>query len=247
MSDQVQLSILCVSKGEPSTLPLLWGLESVASKLHAELLLVADGQLAYDRLTSTFRHSRLLINPGIRRVHSLGYIESVLDEAVTFTTGTYVLRIDDDESISPPMIDWLQSGVYTSEPNWKFSRAHLCLDTDHYITNPPLWPDHQTRLSLRSLSGGRSSVHSGSPHGGGVLAPAVINHHKFLVKSLQDRMAILSRYERLQTGAGSNFRIFSVPELETTMQLDVRSIQSAYDQAAYDHHSPLQLTEVVPT
>lgn len=218
------LSILCVTRAEECVLPLLRQLPQISRLIGAELILAADGREAFESLAQDeLGHGRydpqtgLMIWPGLFKIESSGYIESVLDWCINLTTGRYVLRIDDDESLSPPMINWLRNGDYKKSEHWKFSRAHLIgtspQSDPRVITSPPLWPDHQTRLSTREKSFGRSSIHCGSPHGGGDLCPYPIIHHKFVIKSREEREAIIQRYEGVQPGAGSGFRHFSVPEL----------------------------------
>lgn len=202
MSD---LSILCVTRAEPHAIPLLRAMRSVAFATGGELVVAADGEEA----EATLR--RELIGPVIP-VRSAGFIESVLDEAIAGCSRDYVLRLDDDERCSQAMIRWLADGQYRREPHWKFSRMNLWGDEQHFLVTPHLWPDHQTRLSQRAMAGGRTSIHAGSPFGGGALAPVAILHEKFLVKSLAERREIVARYERLQPGAGVPFAPFSVPE-----------------------------------
>lgn len=214
------LSILCVTRAEKGALPLLRLLPPIARMLGAELVLVADGQKAFDTLAQNEvghgRYGRLF------EVETKGYIESVLDTCLYLTPGRYVLRIDDDETLSPPLVEWLADRKYQESDHWKFSRAHLWLrematdtgdDEVRVIASPPLWPDHQTRLSTRDKSFGRTHIHCGSPHGGGELAPFPLIHHKFVIKSRQEREEIVKRYESVQPGAGSGFRYFSVPEM----------------------------------
>lgn len=145
-------------------------------------------------------------------LHSEGYIESVLDEAVAACDAGYVLRMDDDERISAPMVRWLADGDYRTNDHWAFPRMHLWPDEAHYITNAPLWPDLQTRLSVKAKAAGRSRIHAGSPFGTGRIAECVIEHHKFLARPLAERERLVEHYERLQSGAGEQFAGFSVIE-----------------------------------
>lgn len=218
------LSLLCVTKVETyPILDLISELVVTGQSLGAEVVLVADGQPSYEHLNGYFTQ---LADFRIHRLHSDGYIESVLDRAVDLTSRPYVFRIDDDESLSDGLVAWLIAGAYRSAPHWKFPRAHLWRDKQHYITNPPLWPDEQTRLSTRELSYGRSSIHCGSPFGGGELCPHPLLHHKFLVKSREEREAIVKRYDAVSPGMGTSFALFSVPELlETdTNTIDIREV-----------------------
>jgi hypothetical protein len=200
----MNLSILCVTRFERHALPFIADMASLAKDLDAEFVLAADGARPYQSLNA------LGYQPW--RVASTGYVESVLDDALALCQGDYVLRLDDDERCSAGMRRWLVNGGYLSARHWRFARAHLWRDTRHVLVTPHLWPDVQTRLSLRNMAGGRSAIHSGSPHGGGTDAPCSIEHHKFLVKSLEERREIIARYDSIQPGAGSQFRAFSCPE-----------------------------------
>lgn len=227
MARGLNLSILCVTKAEDCVLDLLHKLEMDALYLSAEFVLVADGEEAHRKLTHS-GFDRLAKGSNIPIVHSKGYIESVLDEAVEYTTRDYILRIDDDESTSPPMLEWLLSGVWASHDNWTFPRAHLWGDDGHYISNSPLWPDYQTRLSVKAKSGGRLAIHAPSPYGAGEIAPVPILHHKFLVRSYQDRVRILDGYEHMQEGAGKGFISFSLPE--SVGVVETKSLSEAYEE-----------------
>jgi hypothetical protein len=204
----MSLSILCVTRMEPHAWPFLWSMSFLADVLHAELVVGTDGAEAERRIPN----HRWLAKPVVVSLRSKGYVESVLDTAVAACSGDYVLRLDDDERCSVAMVRWLVAKKYEAEPHWKFARAHLWRNDGVFILQPPLWPDHQTRLSVRDMAGGRTTIHAGSPHGGGALAPVVLEHHKFLVKQIKERREIVARYDALQPGAGTAFAAFSVPE-----------------------------------
>lgn len=182
-----QLSILCVSAGADYAVPFVDEMRELALELDAPFVLF-DGRGA-------------------------DVIEHVLDDAVRECPNGYVLRLDDDERVSGPMRAWLAAGEYLAADHWSFPRAHLYPDVDHYVTTAPLWPDLQTRLSIRAKSAGRRSVHAGSPWGAGRTAPVVLEHYKFLVRPFSVRVELVEHYERLQAGAGRGFEVFSVPEL----------------------------------
>lgn len=200
------LSILCVTRAEEEIIHLLDDLSYKAETLNAEFVIVVD--------STSDRWVNIDCNVDkFATIKSQGYIESILDEAITYTTGKYILRIDDDESIPDQLLNWLLSKEYLLSDNWKFARCHLYPNIDHYITNPPLYPDHQTRLSIREKSGNRPHIHAGSPFGGGQLCPYPILHHKFIVKSIESRQNIINRYNTVQSGMGTSFAHFSTPEL----------------------------------
>lgn len=139
-------------------------------------------------------------------------LEAFLDKALKFCPRGYILRLDDDELPGPGMADWLAAGGYRIASHWAFPRFNLWPDAEHYATTEPLYPDLQTRLSLRKFSGGRTVVHQGSPYGTGEVAPCWIEHHKFLVRTEADRRALVQKYEALHPGGGEQYRVFSVPE-----------------------------------
>jgi hypothetical protein len=195
------LTILCVTKAEDYALPFLAHFVSVAHEVGAESLTCVDG-------SAGFNYGR------VHRVKSRGFIESVLEECVVECKTKYILRLDDDEKCSPALVRWLKEGKYRQQAHWKFPRVHLWGDDRHFIAVAPLWPDHQTRLSLREQSGGRNTVHAGSPFGGGTLCDHPIEHHKFLVKTYDERKAIAERYDQIQQGAGTGGMVlFNLPEV----------------------------------
>lgn len=202
----MSLTILCVTKGEDYAKPFLDHFIQVAKDIDAQVLIALDGSPT----GSSYAKGRIQWIG----VNSKGYIESVLDDALKFVKTDFVFRIDDDEQFSPALVTWLKSGVYRCAEHWKFPRVHFWEDTEHFIQAPPLWPDHQTRLSTLEKSGGRQWIHAGSPFGGGELCPYPIEHYKFLVKTYEERKAIAERYDTTLPGSGSGLMTaFSLPEV----------------------------------
>lgn len=198
------LSILCVTKAEKFALEMLVRMREQANLLEAELVIVQDGETLADWVKPLADNYAL--------VRGKGYIESVLDMAIDVTSGAYVLRMDDDESISPEMMSWLLHGKYKSGDHWAFPRKHLWQD-GYYIASQPLYPDLQTRLSTREKSGGRHGVHDGSPYGTGKVADVSIWHHKFRLRNLPERRKIAAKYDQLREGGGTGlWHAFNLPE-----------------------------------
>jgi hypothetical protein len=111
------------------------------------------------------------------------------------------------------MLTWLFHGHYWHADHWKFPRVHFWGDDQTVLMTPHLWPDHQTRLSTKSKSYGRRSVHAGSPFGGGEAADVCIEHHKFLIKSREERLGIAQVYDGVHPGFGTGgMKPFSLPE-----------------------------------
>lgn len=207
MSSTPDLSLLCVTRADACVRPLLAEMYADAQALGAEFVLVADGDDA----------ARLLTVQGLpvaATVNAWGYLESILDDAIDHCHGTYILRLDDDESIDDAFTSWLAVQAYHTSPVWRFPRRHLWQSPNRYIVSPPLWPDYQTRLTISAFAGGRRIVHDASPFGPGVTAPVAIDHFKFLIRDYADRKSIADRYENLRVGAGHGlkFRAFNLPE-----------------------------------
>lgn len=206
------LSILCVTRGEAHAWRFLQAMLATAKAIvsasvpEVEVVFAADGPEA-ERALEAPRY----VGFTIARVDSAGYMESVLDPAVERCSGDYILRIDDDERCSPAMVEWLKSGAWSSEPAWAFATAALWGDDQHVLTMPELWPQYHTRLTVKARAGGRSRIHAPDSRGRGAIAPVILEHHKFLVKSLEERAAIAERYNRIQPGAGKPQH--STPEL----------------------------------
>lgn len=194
------LSVLCVTKAERHSWPFLHMMGNLAHLLFGELVLAADG----DEAVQTLRKGALFAE--VVPVKSAGFMESVLDQAILACKGDYILRLDDDEAASVEMVHWLLDGRFLATDHWKFPRRHLWPDASQYITTPPLWPDVQTRLSVRTKAGGRPTPHAGSPFGGGELATCPIDHYKFLVKSREEREATAAKWH------GGAMEPFSLPE-----------------------------------
>lgn len=198
----MNLTILCISEGRAYSAPFIEEMRHAAEILAADFVHLRDGH----------------------DLHSGGYLESVLDEAVAQCPDGYILRLDDDELLPSETVDWLLSGRYQADDHWAFPRRNLWPDPQHYIANPPLWPDLQTRLSVKEKAGSRPQIHSGSPYGTGKVAPVPIDHHKFLVRPREEREALVQRYDNIAPGAGGQYVMFSLPERYEEL-LKVRAVE----------------------
>lgn len=200
MSD---LTVLCVTANRPYAQPFLDAMCGIAGALDATFV-EYDGSKA-------------------------SCLEEVLDDAVAVCPDGYILRLDDDERMTREMEMWLYAREYRDADHWAFCRMNLYASEEAYIVDPPLWPDLQTRLSVKAKSGGRRRIHEGSPFGTGRVAPeaVAIEHHKFLVRSEQERRDLLNWYEQLQPGAGHHYVPFSLPEALPAIHLQTRAMVAA--------------------
>lgn len=176
----MKLSILCVSQMTERAQQFVDCMASLATDLKAEFVLAVDG----------------------KDVHSKGYIESVLDEALAMTHGEYILRLDDDEKCSRAMEEWLYAGEFLAAGHWSFPRAHLFEDPKTMLMDPPFFPDYQTRLSIREKAGQRTRLHQTSPFGLGSGAPVCLEHWYFLVKTSEEMAERSQFYTQMTYGDG---------------------------------------------
>lgn len=219
----MSLSLLMVSKGEPHAWPFIVKLQQAALRIpHCEVVVCADGPEAVRALGN---HSFAVYE----LPQSRGFIEDRLDLAVNFCTRRNVLRVDDDETLSPALVDWLASDAYQASDVWRFPRVHFWGDDQSVLITDALYPDWQIRLSTREKAKGRPAVpHSMPPSGIGMPAPVVLEHHKFLVKTRSEREAVAARYDAVADGLGTGrtFKVFSLPEA-VYEGLDVRLVSYA--------------------
>ena len=195
------ISVLCVTKREPFTAPFLKLFSQLAKEIGGEYVEIVDGREA-------------------------GVLEDILDNAIAECHGDYILRLDDDETASDGLAQWLKSKEYERGDLYAFPRQHLWRDPNHFIVTPPLWPDYQTRLSTKEKAGGRKEVHAGSPFGTGRIVDHPIIHWKFLVRTKQEREEIANRYESRRKGAGHSpiYQPFNLPEISFA-KLAVKDIE----------------------
>lgn len=200
----MNLDILCITKGERHALPYIQKMSALAHTIKARLVLVVDGNVDFASFASEWAD-----RTGI--VWSKGYMESIYADALNYCQSDYILRLDDDETVSPELAAWLAQGKFS--PVNAFPRMNLWGDETHFINHQMLYPDFQTRLTTREFAGGRDQIHVGSPYGTGTIVPYPIYHHKFLVKSYAERRLIAEGYEKVRPGAGMGlYKIYSLPE-----------------------------------
>jgi len=197
----MRISILTVTKCEAYTPRFLRHFRAVADILSAEFV------VAHDRCGPPDCGADKYV-----AVHSKGVIEDVLVEAHQACSGDYVLRLDDDETLSPQAILCVAELLPKKNDTnvYAFPRANLWGDERHGIFSGDLFPDPQVRLMPRNREC-RTKVHEGIMPD--VMLSGMILHHKFLLKSCDERRAIAARYEAKQHGCGTGHYLqFSVPE-----------------------------------
>lgn len=192
------LSILTVTKCEPHAKRFLAHFRAVADILRAEFVVAHDNCERPDCGAERYV-----------AVQTRGAIEDVLVEAHAACSGEYVLRLDDDETLSAQAILCVAE-VQLDGRVFAFPRANLWGDERHAISNGSLFPDIQPRLMPREKES-RTQVHAGLA--ADAIMSGMILHHKFLIRSAEDRRCIAGRYEQKSPGCGTGHYLqFSVPE-----------------------------------
>lgn len=212
------LSIICMTRGTIHNADFLFDLTEAAVALGAEMLVGVDGVREYPVPISL----RMKVLP----IQTDGFVESGLNQLARHAQGRFVLRLDDDESISPAMLQWLKEKRYEGAPAWVFATAALWGDDKHFITSPPFWPDTHVRLTAWHLASDWPNEPHGKPSWVRTArpAPVAIRHHKFLVRTYEERKAIADGYEAKLKGGGHGKRlVYNLPEA-VLKQLTVSSV-----------------------
>lgn len=178
------MSIVTVTPAKPNSEAFLLHMRHLADDLGAELVIGYDTRYGIAGMELAHKYSDLTV-----LVKSKGYIESVLQDVIDASNGTWILRLDDDEMVTPAMWQWLKDRKYDTKEtqSWGFAEATLWPTTMTFISSHPFWPDVHPRLQTWKYAKWGRAPHSGPTHGPGLIAPAAIAHHKLLVKSLDER------------------------------------------------------------
>jgi len=205
----MSLSILVFTRGDAFAPPFLADMWPLSRSLGAELVIAGDGDAG---MALAQRFADVAVPVHCDRIQ-----ETEIARASGFCRGEWVLKLDDDDSLSPALIDFLRRYNWqTAGPKaYAFPYAWLWGDHKHFITSPPFWPDPHPRLMVKGeMARWPTGVHQNHP-ASSVLMPLALLHHKFLAKTLDERREVAARYDSLQQGAGTgeHYGKFSLPEL----------------------------------
>lgn len=190
------LSLLVVTRADPETHIYTRGLERLARGFGAEYVLAVDG----DADPPCDSDVLVRVGGGPRT-----YLGAVLNDAIPACNGQYILRLDDDESVSIALLRWLadwMAGRVEHVQQYIFPRLNLWGDERHALAGFHYYPDWQGRLSTPDLAR-RSRIHE--PWSGDARpVDAAILHHYFLLHDA-DALAERARIaEAIEPGAGAN-------------------------------------------
>ncbi len=217
------LSIVTVTTAQPRTEAFLSHMRDLSDDLGAELVIGYDTLYGLSGMELAQKYADMMCV-----VKSKGYLESVLQDVIDSAGGIWILRLDDDEMVTPAMWKWLKDKEYESGKSqiWSFPEATLFPSTMSFISDFPFWPDVHPRLQTWRYAQWARTPHGGAKHGPGVIAPVAIAHHKLLVKTIEERRAI---WERRDKGKARDIvhASMSVPE-DNYNELHIHSVGDGY-------------------
>jgi glycosyltransferase involved in cell wall biosynthesis len=205
----MSLSILCVTNYQfENAERFIKRMFFLANEVHAEMVLGLDREKAQKSGLTIYADKVVNLTANTLQ-------EDVMDEAIRACSGDYVFRLDDDETVSPALLEWLTNDGYLTGNLYSFPRVYLYPDEHHYLNNPGMFPDLQTRLGKKELMYGCNHIHAGNPNGAGTVIPYAIEHHKLIARSFRERNAIANHYEAIRAGAGTlpQYARYNLPEL----------------------------------
>lgn len=208
MEDKIyKISVGVVTKGEKFADRLIGKLHQLTYNYGWQLVICGDGDKGF-QLAKKYADNYDRIDAG--------YFEKGWNTVLSLVKHQWVLQIDDDEEISPAMEKWLCKGEWQhlGKDGFAFPCAWTFGDKQHYLMNDPVGHDSHIRLLKKQYSGREELPHSVPQRCRVAMTPYMILHHKFLVRSLEDRVATARKYEAMGEGLGFGKRLaYNVPEI----------------------------------
>lgn len=169
----------------------------VADRCGGVFTVVLDGPESHERWWGSGLSARFAVVAGTDRHQT---VQAVIRQG----TSDYVLMLDDDERCTEGLVNWLATEQYRTADFWYIRRAWLYKDARHYISSPKHWPNPSLRIGRRELITVPTAIHAGWMQGPGTKAeaPFAIEHHKFLIRSLDERKETVAQYEAIRKDAG---------------------------------------------
>ena len=169
------------------------------------------------------------------------FVEGVLPKIPALISENWVLRLDDDEFPSHALLEWLQH--IRPQPHtdaFGLSRRELMIDagTLHYSQLEDFYFDRAAPLRHnphQRLYRPASVAYEDRIHTSGIIpqsqdyAPqdAYFVHFDWILRSAEERVEKLRRYERTESGAGWKFAHFYLPELHSRDDLRLLPLETS--------------------
>ncbi len=205
----MSLSVLCQTYGANYAGPFLAKFRRLADALDADFVIVGDGY-AGELLAKDYADK-------VVRIDMQHTPEEGIYPGCKACKGDWVLRFDDDETLSTAMRQWLVQRRWeqATESVFSFPYCWLWGDAQHFITSPPFYPDPHARLMpKRMMEQWLVTPHAGNLFGLGLVVPVAHLHHKFLVQSREHRERHAAKLDAVQQGygLGAHYGKFMFPE-----------------------------------
>lgn len=204
------ISIVTITPADSKAVPFLRKIRDFADKIGAEFLILVDTAITKDGYENAPQLAHTVVY-----AEGNGCLESLINLAYKAAKGTWVLRLDDDEEMSPAMQDWIMRREFRESQLWAFPTMALWGSPEEFITSYPLWHDPHVRLMTSKFTSVEwpKIPHAVPSIGPGKLAPVGILHYKYLLSSYEERLALAEHYDSIHEGAGTGAHLpFTLPE-----------------------------------
>ena len=152
----------------------------------------------------------------IERVKLPGFPEPILPYAYSLCKQPYILRMDDDELLGERFVKNRDPILRIGADGYWFPRYQIIgKERDHYLSGEPWYPDYQLRLFKNGKVTAATDIHC-TPviKGRTEMLNTHIFHYKYVLKSREEREAMVRRYDAVRMGAGSGepYHPHQIPE-----------------------------------
>lgn len=192
----MSLSVLCATRAEAVVRPFLAEMGPLAKACGGRFGVVLDGSESYERWKDLGLSAHTII--------AQDGVHLAMQDTVNECPTEYVLILDDDERCPQALSEWLQQRQYETADCWYISRAWLYPDRQHYITSPKHYPNFTARIGRTSGVVVPTQIHAGwiAKFPETAFCPHSLEHHKLLIRTLEERQATVQRYESIKKDAG---------------------------------------------
>jgi FkbM family methyltransferase len=150
------------------------------------------------------------------------YVESLLSGIIPYLSSRWILRLDDDELPSYGLLRWVADNTSCQQEHsvafpryWVRRNGNGGWEMSDCRAIGGAWgADHQYRLFRPSDVVASDTIHTPGFEVSSTIAPdeARIYHFDWIVRSYDERVRKVERYEELQKGAGNHLAVYYLPE-----------------------------------
>jgi FkbM family methyltransferase len=181
------------------------------------------------------------------------YVESLLSGIIPYLSSSWILRLDDDELPSYAMLHWIADsishlqGTSVAFPRfWVHGNTHGVWEISDCRAIGGAWgADHQWRLFRPSAVIPTDAIHTPGFEASGTIAPdeARIYHFDWIVRSYDERLRKIERYEELEKDSGNKFSAYYLPEERDRAIYDFIPLEDNLIETVCERLGPQELCE----